>query len=445
MTIPRLTPKQEIILLDEHRFKVLVCGRKFGKTELAIEHIFGETLGADRSKEIAYLASTFSEARDIAWARMKQRYRGFVVGEPNESRLEIILKSEKGPFSHLQLKSWEAVEALRGREFDLLVLDEVQNYKNFWLLWHDVLRPTLTPRKGFALFMGTPKGFNHLYDLFNLEAIDSDYKSFHFTTYDNTKEVGGYLDLEEIEKAKRELPEDRFAQEYLADFRKTEGLVYKEFDRTRHIFDDDTKIYDVIETIAGIDFGFTNPTAIPTIVRDYVGNYWVTDEYYKSGQTEPQVAEYIAAMKFNKVYPDPEAPSAIKELRMRGVNVRDVIKNKDSITNGINKVKELLKANKLHIHKRCINTILEFETYSYPEKQDLQNPKEIPIDENNHMMDALRYAIYMQPIEGERPKAYTHIPSDLIRQPQSINSLREQQQPQERKTAYTYIPLGLKR
>jgi hypothetical protein len=80
----------------------------------------------------------------------------------------------------------------------------------------------------------------------------------------------------------------------------------------------------------------------------------VKDEYYKTGQTDSLIAEYVFSQKFNKVYPDPEAPSAIKELTTRGVNVRTVTKNKDSIPNGINKIKELLKAGKLKVHKRCI-------------------------------------------------------------------------------------------
>ncbi len=399
-----LTQAQATIARDKHRFRVGCWGRRTGKTTEAIEEIKGKV--AAGKKKIAYIASTYQQARDIAWETLKKEFDGAIF---NEARLEIKVGN-----CLIVLRGWESIETLRGQSFDFIVIDEVAMVRNFWAMWQEVIRPTLTDTKGGALFISTPKGFNHFYDLFNLEHKDADFKSFHFTSYDNP-----HLPREEIDKAREELTEDRFAQEYLADFRKTEGLVYKEFDRKLHLFDDSTTIYDKVETLAGVDFGFTNPTAIPTIVKDYNGHFWIVDEYYKTGQTEPQVAEYVSASRFNKVYPDPESPSAIKELRNRGVNVREVLKNKDSIKNGINKVKELFKAGKLHVHKRCLNTIFELETYSYPDKKDGHNENEVPIDENNHMMDAIRYVVYMQPIEGEQRRAGTYIPGDLVRAPQT--------------------------
>lgn len=419
----KLTEAQAVIALDRHRFRVLNCGRRFGKTTLAIEEIKGKV--AAKKKRIAYIATTYQQARDIAWNILKKEFDGAYF---NEARLEI-----KVGECTLILRGWENIETLRGQAFDFIVIDEVASMRNFWSNWQEVIRPTLTDDKGHVLFISTPKGFNHFYELYNEESKDKDYKSFTFTSYENTaKDI-----KDEVDKARLELTEDRFAQEYLADFRKTEGLVYKEFDRKIHLFDDETKIYDQIETLAGVDFGFTNPTAIPTIIKDYRGHFWQTDEYYKTGQTESQVAEYVASSHFNKVYPDPESPSAIKELRNRAVNVREVLKNKDSIKNGINKVKELLKAGRFHIHKRCLNTIWEFETYSYPEKKDLHNENEIPIDENNHMMDAIRYVIYMQPIEGEQRKASVYIPNNLVRQPQSGTESQQR--------AKVFIPSNLKR
>ena len=127
--------------------------------------------------------------------------------------------------------------------------------RNFWIYWQEVLIPTLTDTKGEVLFISTPKGFNHFYELYNLELENKDWKSFHFTTYDNT-----HIDDEEIEKLKSQMTEDRFAQEYLAEFKRTEGLVYKEFNRTLDIVSEIPT--DFRTTILGIDFGFTNPTSI---------------------------------------------------------------------------------------------------------------------------------------------------------------------------------------
>ena len=397
------TISQEKIALDKHRFRVLVCGRKFGKTELAIEEILGKVL-LKGNKEIAYLATNYGEARDIAWQRMVKRYKPIFAQEPNETRLEMKVYAKDGATSQIQLKGWESVENLRGREFDFIVLDETQNYKDFWLYWQEVLRPTLTPRQGSALFLGTPKGFTHLYDLFGMEAKDKDYKSFHFTTYDNP-----YIPTEEIEKAKFELTEDRFAQEYMADFRKTEGLVYKEFNRKEHIYKEEVKENSVSKTFGGVDFGFVHPAAVLTIKKLLDGKYKVNEEWYKTGQTDAQIADYVSALKWNECYPDPESAGGIEELKRRGVNVREVIKGKDSVRNGINSIRELFKQGRLLIHESCQNLIWEFETYAYEDPKN-KRADEIPKKEHDHAVDALRYALMMETVISQ--------PDNLIRQQQ---------------------------
>jgi PBSX family phage terminase large subunit len=386
----QLTPAQKLIAVDRHRFRVVNCGRRFGKTTLAILEMVAKAISKPNLK-IAYVAPTYQQARDIAWQELKKITEP-IISNVNESRLEIELITTQGKTSTIVLRGWESIETLRGQKFDFIVIDEIASMRNWWVNWQEVIRPTLTDTKGHGLFISTPKGFNHWYDIFNLESKDEDYKSFHFTSYDNP-----FLPKEELDKARKELTEDRFAQEYLADFRKTEGLVYKEFSRTKHLFDDEEEqqIGGVVETIAGIDFGYTNPTAVITIKRDYDNTFWVVDEWYKTNKTDPEIADYVAGCHLNKVYPDPESPSAIEELRRRGVNIRDVVKNKDSIKNGITKIQELFKNNKLKIHKRCENLILELETYSYPDRKPLQNEQENPIKENDHALDALRYAIYM--------------------------------------------------
>jgi len=379
----QLTPSQAQIAKSQARFRVINCGRRFGKTTEAAEEIKGKALGKER--RICYIAPTYQQARDIAWEQFKSELRP-IITSTNEARLEIKTRTQDKGESLIILRGWESVETLRGQKFDFLVIDEVASMRNFWLNWQEVLRPTLTDNKGDALFISTPKGFNHFYDLYNLESKDKDYKSFHFTTYDNP-----FIPKEEIDKAKEELTEDRFAQEYLADFRKTEGLVYKEFDRKKHLFDDEVK--NVNEYIAGIDFGFTNPCAVIPIKKDNDNCYWVTGEWYKTKRTEKQIAEYVDSCQFNKVYPDPENPSAIEVLNEKGINVVEVTKGKDSVMSGINKVRELLKQNRLKIHRSCQNLINEFETYSYPDKQSGHNEQENPIKEHDHALDALRYVL----------------------------------------------------
>jgi len=341
-----------------------------------------------KNRRVAYFAPTRDDAREITWAMLLAKCQNIITYK-NESLLQIKIMTEDGGESLIALYGWESVQERgkgRGLANDFIVCDEVSSYRNFWLGWNEVLSPTLIDRKGSAMFISTPKGFNHFYDLYGMEAKDPDYKSFHFTSYDNP-----FIPPEEIEREKLSKPEDTFAQEYLADFRKQQGLVYKEFNRDRHVIDEIPDKCD--EYIAGIDFGFTNPTAVVHIKRDGDENYTVVAEWDKTGRTEDQIKDYVKSCGFNRVYPDPESPSAIEVMQRSGIAVVEVVKNKDSVKNGINRIRQLLKMGKLHIHKSCVNLISEFETYTYPEKRPDHNEEENPVKENDHALDALRYAL----------------------------------------------------
>lgn len=397
--ISTLHATQIQVVQSKARFRVLCCGRRWGKTTLAIEEIKGRS--AIPNSRIAYIAPTYQQARDIAWEGLKKEFKQ-ASESINESRLEIKLVNG----SLIILRGWEAIETLRGQSFHLIVLDEVAMMRGFIGTWQEVIRPTLTDTKGEGIFISTPKGFNHFYDLFGWEARDSDFKSFHYTTYDNP-----HIDPVEIDKSKKELTDDRFAQEYMADFRKSEGLVYKEFIRAVHTFEELPQV-EFVSTFGGHDFGTTNPCASITIKKDRNARYWVTDEFYKTGLTDAQQADYITALKWEACYPDPESASGILELKNRGINVREVVKNKDSVRNGINTVRELLLSGRLKIHKSCENLIWEFETYAYPDRKANHNEEEKPIKENDHALDALRYALTMDnqlsvrktiPIDYSRP------------------------------------------
>ncbi len=382
-----LTPAQKQIATDTHRFRVLNCGRRFGKTILAIEEMLGVAI-AKKDRRVAYFAPTRDDAREITWAMLVKKCENITLYK-NESLLQIHVMTMDGGKSMIALYGWESVQERgkgRGLANDFIICDEVSNYRNFWVGWNEVLSPTLIDRRGSAMFISTPKGFNHFYDLYNMEAKDINYKSFHFTTYDNP-----HIPPEEIEREKKTKPEDTFAQEYLADFRKMQGLVYKEFDRDRHV--KTLTITHPDEYLAGIDFGFTNPCAVIPLYRHGDEQYHIPFEWYKTGKTEEQVGEYVKSCKFNRVYPDPESPSAIEVLDNKGVFVVEVLKNKDSVMNGINRIRTLLKTGKLTIDPSCVNLIAEFETYAYPDKRDLHNEEEKPIKENDHALDALRYAL----------------------------------------------------
>lgn len=379
-----LTKSQAEIAKDTHRFRVLRCGRRFGKTALAVEEIKGVALA--RESRIVYIAPTIQQARDIAWLLLKKELKAIIVKSKEAPSLELEVRNLKGTTSLIQLRGWEAIETLRGQAFDFIVLDEVASMRNFWVNWEEVIRPTLTDRQGSVLFASTPKGYNHFFDLCNKELTDKDFKSFHFTSYDNP-----HLNPEELETAKNSLIEERFSQEYLAEFTKTSGLVYREFNRLKHL-------YEVLPTktnykfYGALDFGYRNPAALLDAYFDGE-NLFVEDEWYKRERTDSQIAEYASLKHYEAIYPDPENAGGIEELHRKRINVREVVKGKGSIQSGIQMVREMLKRGNLKINKKCVNLISEFEMYSYDDDKTERNEQENPIKANDHALDALRYLV----------------------------------------------------
>lgn len=392
-----LHPAQKEIVNDTHRYRVINAGRRFGKSTLIAWEMFAMAV-ANENARIPYYAPTRDDARDIMWRPLKEICGPLIVGEPNESRLELNVRNRFGGTSLIILYGWEAVQE-RGKGVGVknnhIFLDEVSKYTNFSYGWEEILSPTLLDLKGGATFISTPNGFNHFYDLSLMEGNNPDWKYFHFTSYDNP-----FLDTEEIDKKKSEITDDRFAQEYLGEFRKKEGLVYKEFNRRLHVVSEVPQNLEVLYKLGGLDWGHTHPCAVITIKKDYDGNYWITDEFYKQGLTEEDIIDYTVSAQFNKVYPDPENASGIAGLKRRGVNVKEVKKIKGSVVSGINKVREMLKQNRIRVLSKCVNVIEEFESYSYPDDKDkLSNEK--PLKEGDDAMDAIRYVL-MSEIDNPR-------------------------------------------
>jgi PBSX family phage terminase large subunit len=380
-----LHPSQAVIAKDKSRFRVICCGRRWGKTTLAVEEIKGKALYTEST--IAYIAPTIQQARDIAWEMLKKELREITVKCKEAPSLELEVRNLKGTTSIIKLRGWEAVETLRGQAFDMLVIDEVASMRNFWTGWEEVLRPTLTDRKGDVIFISTPKGYNHFYTLYQKAGEDTDYKSFHYTSYDNP-----YLNREEIEKAKAELPENKFVQEYMADFRKVEGLVYN-VNESEYVEDLELNI-KTEKRIMGVDWGYRNPAAIWIgYLRD---NVWYTvDEWKVAERTTAEIIQVmqnkIKEHRITQVYPDPAEPDRIEECRRASIPVYDTCKD---IEGGVSYIQTLIKEHRFKICNGCRYFKEEINTYQYPEEKEGRLDKEVPEKLNDHLMDAMRYAIY---------------------------------------------------
>lgn len=215
---------QSQVFSSDSRFRVLVAGRRFGKTQLALV----EMLHAAQQphKLIWYIAPTETQARKIAWERLKALTQPFWRGRPNETHMCIRLSSG----STIVVQGAFYPDSLRGIGVDFLVIDEFAGIHP--RAWVEVFRPALACRKGRALFIGTPQGRNHFYDLYeHALANEIDWAAFQFTTAD-----GGIVDPDELAGAARDLDAETYSQEIQGQFTHI-GLhrVYRAFTREENV------------------------------------------------------------------------------------------------------------------------------------------------------------------------------------------------------------------
>jgi predicted phage terminase large subunit-like protein len=212
-----LLPWQQEVWNNQARFKVVAAGRRTGKSRLAAYLLIVNALQTDRG-HVFYVAPTQGQARDIMWQTLLEVGHPVIEGSHiNNLQIKLINGAT------ISLKGADRPETMRGVSLKYLVMDEYADMKPE--VWEQILRPALADQKGQALFIGTPMGRNHFYDLYlyGSQGNDETFKSFHFTSFDNP-----ILDAGEIESAKRNMSSFAFRQEFMASFEALGGELFKE-------------------------------------------------------------------------------------------------------------------------------------------------------------------------------------------------------------------------
>lgn len=208
---------QQQVFGDTTRFKVVAAGRRCGKSRLAAWSMIIRALQNPKCT-IFYVAPTQGQARDIMWSVIEDLAHP-VIANKHVNNMQFKLVNG----STISLKGADRPDTMRGVSLEYLVMDEYADMKP--QVWEEVLRPALADRQGDALFIGTPKGRNHFYDLYVYadKGEDESYKSWHFTSYDNET-----LKAEEIDLAKQSMSSYAFRQEFMASFEALGSEIFKE-------------------------------------------------------------------------------------------------------------------------------------------------------------------------------------------------------------------------
>jgi hypothetical protein len=406
-----LNPGQQAVTASDARFRVVIAGRRWGKTHLAIRELAKVCRFPD--KRAFYVAPTYRQAKQIVWDTLKYRLQdlGWVRGV-NESDLTIRLING----STISLRGADNPDSLRGVGLDFVVMDEFAMIDQ--KAWTEVLRPTLSDKQGSAMFISTPMGqSNWSYDLYQRTLQDPNWASFQFTTLE-----GGNVPPEEIEQARRDLDERTFRQEYEATFESAGNRVYYAFDRAVNVRSAPAGLeHTVIYT--GWDFNI-DPMSVVIAVRSGESLY-VTDEISMySSNTQEAVAEVHQRYPRARVWAYPDPASRQRKTSAGGATDLTILQNAGFVVKApnahtpvrdrINAVNSRLRSASgevnLFIDAKCRRLIegLERQTFKAGTTQPDKD------NDYNHANDALGYMIdYMFPVRRDReavagPQRWTH-------------------------------------
>lgn len=403
-------------LTEGYKRGVLLMGRQSGKTYFATQHAW--LSAAINQGRYFVVFKTYKQAHEVVWRQYIPLIPKELIYKKNEQDLLIELNyitdspvtlpdgskmvvnhDQTKPRSTIQLLGSDQSDSHRGFKANGIIFDEYadQDPNN----WDAVYKHFFTTTNGWAIFMGTPRGYNHFYDL--IQFAQDDERWFYLeATWRDSPYVSRDFIAAERKEAEKTGKLSTFLQEVELEFRAVQGAVYPKFDRKVHIVKP-SEIPDELTVYSGIDFGY-HTTACLFVGIDKDQNWWVFDELYGRetilADLMPRIWEKLGDQRLVLMVGDSQAKDAIETMLTKGFPIVPVVKRADSIIHGIDLIRTMLKPRiqligepkpTLFISSVCKNLIQEMEAYKYPEEKQDRNPSELPQKEDDHGPDALRY------------------------------------------------------
>jgi phage terminase large subunit len=416
---------------------VLMWGRQSGKTYFATQHAWISAVLEQGRYFVVF--QTYKQAHEVVWRQYVPLIPKELIYKKNEQDLlielnyvenspvklpngeTIIVNHDKDkPRSTIQLLGSDQADTHRGFKANGIIFDEYadQNPDN----WDSVYKHFFTTTDGWAIFMGTPRGFNHFYDLVQYAQNEERWFYQQATWRDSPYVKREFID-EERKEAEKQGKLSTFLQEVELEFRAVQGAVYPQFNRDIHVIpqkDWHDLCPEDLTVYSAIDFGY-HTTAVPLVGIDKDQNWWVFDEIY--GREEiledilPRIWNKLGEKRLTLIVGDSQNKDAIEMMASKGFPIVPVVKHQGSIIDGIDLIRAKLRPRvqlvgppkpTIFFSSVCKNLIQEMEQYKYPEDKPERNPSDLPMKENDHGPDALRYlAIQMKfgkPEDDKAPK-----------------------------------------
>jgi len=374
--------------IDASRFTVVVAHRRMGKTVSAINHLIKAAIECDKpNPRFAYIAPTYGQAKRVAWDYL-QEYTRPLGATYNVSELRADFWGRR-----ISLYGSDNPDSLRGQYFDGVVIDEVgdQNPK----IWNEIVRPALADRLGWALFIGTPKGNNHFYELRNRAADEPDWKLLEFRASET-----GVLPAEELKAALKEMGQDKYDQEFECSFNAAvEGSYYGQIINS---LEADGRITDfprddLCKSFVAWDLGMGDSTALwvaqvagkEVHILECIENHGVGLDWYVSWLRENNYQHFDQILPHDVEVRELGTGKSRKEV-LQEAGLQITVCPRLSVADGIQAVRRLLP--RCWFHTRTRNGINALRNYrrEYDEKRQVFYDKPMH-DWSSHFSDAMRY------------------------------------------------------
>lgn len=409
-------PRQRLFHESEARFKIPICGRRFGKSVMAARDIEPMLMLPNRRYWIVGPTYDLGEKEfRVIWNDMI-----ITLGLGKEKAVRRSYAKKQGDLSiefpwgtRLEVRSAERPENLVGEGLHGVIMSEAAKHSQD--TWDRFIRPALTDYRGTATFPTTPEGQNWLYRLWQLgrDPQFEEFESWQFPSWENPHVYPLGLQDPEILLTKRTTPDDEFRQEYGADFTSFSGKIYAEWDEGVHV--QNVEYNPNLPNYIAFDWGFVNPMAAVEFQIDSMQRVRVWREHYKSRvrlrdflwelKNRPQPPHYKLDLCFGDAA-DPEAVVAVSEDFHPCY--ADPL-SKSNWREGVELVKGMLKLQEvgtdefgtpieepwLIVDHRCANIIREFNNYrtNEPSGGRERNAREDAKAFDDHALDALRYGL----------------------------------------------------
>ena len=375
--------KRREVLSHPAKRKVLVAGRRFGKSFLSI--IWMLTRKIEQNERRWIITPTYRQGKTTTWKLLRAVFRNYDA-QVNES--ELLVRLPNG--AEIAIKGAEQENNLRGAGLDMVCMEEYSYIKPH--VWEEIIYPMLTTTNGDALFIGTPNGYDHLYDAYlKGQGNDPEWKSWQYTTLD-----GGFVPKEEIKKAKSMMDERAFKTEFLASFETTGNRAAYNFDRSIHV----KKAEQLSSNIFwSMDFNILGSVCLACEYTD--GTVHFFDEIrLPNSNTQMMANEMKKVAPYIPVYPDATGSarsttsnrSDHQILRDNGFRVISKKAN-PSVIDRLNALNRMLKdANgkvRMTIDPKCTNLIKDLEQTQRTNDGRIDKRDE----KRSHFLDACSYYI----------------------------------------------------